>query len=281
VNVTAYNCTICETAVPGSTFWGFVSAIINFNSLVNGTDSRLKELVTLGYNYEMKAQQPAGGTLMIAKYGPAPSDPVTATVHIPNGDWTLYVQPQAGWVPSWRDPMLAAVVVVGCLLGLLLTAILAGQHMQRLLLRETQVSGCCGVRRSQAKGVCRMLQLLYTPMLQVLSQMSPPWHGCFCCQSLNSFAMIPVQVANSQLAAEKQRMDVLLARQYNLITCVLDNHGGGVLGKQSMEEQTLGELLAVPLVLYMFPHRRHSQHVQGKVAGERTAMAAKEPHAVA
>lgn len=180
VNVTAYNCTICQTAVPGSTFWGFVSAIINFNSLVNGTDSRLKELVTLGYNYEMKAQQPAGKTLMIAKYGPAPSDPVTATVYIPNGDWTLYVQPQAGWVPSWRDPMLAAVVVVGCLLGLLLTAILAGQHMQRLLLRETQVSGCCGVRRSQAKGVCRMLQLLYTPMLQVLSQMSPPWHECFC-----------------------------------------------------------------------------------------------------
>jgi sensor domain CHASE-containing protein len=155
VNVTAYNCTICNTTVPGSTFWGFVSAIINFDSLVNGTDSRLKELVNLGYNYEMKAQQPAGGTLMIAKHGPSPTDPVTATVHIPNGDWTLYVQPQAGWVPGWRDPMLAAVVVVGCLLGVLLTCILAGQHMQRLLLRETQVSGCCRVCSAWVESVTR------------------------------------------------------------------------------------------------------------------------------
>jgi hypothetical protein len=56
--------------------------------------------------------------------------------------------------------------------------------------------------------------------------------------------MCALQAANSELAAEKERMDVLLARQYNLITCVLDNHGGSLPSKQSMEQQTLGELLA-------------------------------------
>lgn len=92
--------------------------------------------------------------------------------------------------------------------------------------------------------------------------------------------MIPVQVANSELAAEKQRMDVLLARQYNLITCVLDNHGGGVLGKQSMEEQTLGESLAVLPVVHMFFAWQASATCTGKVAVERKAMAANEPRAV-
>lgn len=55
---------------------------------------------------------------------------------------------------------------------------------------------------------------------------------CFCLK----------QASNNALAAEKTRMDVLLARQYNLISCMaeesasMDNSRKG----SSLEEKTLG-----------------------------------------
>jgi hypothetical protein len=50
------------------------------------------------------------------------------------------------------------------------------------------------------------------------------------------------QASNEALAAEKTRMDVLLARQYNLISCMagqqdMDNSGRGT----TLEEKTLGK----------------------------------------
>lgn len=53
------------------------------------------------------------------------------------------------------------------------------------------------------------------------------------------------QTANDALALEKERMDVLLARQHNLISCVLQGEGaGGAPGRQnSMQHRTLGEII--------------------------------------
>lgn len=65
-------------------------------------------------------------------------------------------------------------------------------------------------------------------------------------------------VTNAELAGEKKRMDVLLARQYDLLSCMLKEAGGaggggggatgagggdaaGGQGRRSMEEQALGE----------------------------------------
>jgi hypothetical protein len=52
------------------------------------------------------------------------------------------------------------------------------------------------------------------------------------------------QVANDALAREKERMDVLLARQHNLISCVLegDISGGGNGKHGSAQHRTLGEV---------------------------------------
>lgn len=51
-----------------------------------------------------------------------------------------------------------------------------------------------------------------------------------------------LQATNEALAAEKTRMDVLLARQYNLISCMAEQ--GGMSGSKatSLEEKTLGEI---------------------------------------
>lgn len=52
------------------------------------------------------------------------------------------------------------------------------------------------------------------------------------------------QVANDALAREKERMDVLLARQHNLISCVLegDISGGGNGKHGSAQHRTLGKV---------------------------------------
>lgn len=49
-----------------------------------------------------------------------------------------------------------------------------------------------------------------------------------------------MQSANDALAQEKERMDVLLARQYNLISCVLHQDESSK-PKRSLEHRTLGE----------------------------------------
>jgi hypothetical protein len=51
---------------------------------------------------------------------------------------------------------------------------------------------------------------------------------------------VPLQSANDALAQEKERMDVLLARQYNLISCVLQQDETSK-PKRSIEHRTLGE----------------------------------------
>jgi len=52
-----------------------------------------------------------------------------------------------------------------------------------------------------------------------------------------------MRATNTALAAEKERMDVLLARQYNLISCVLESGAvdaaGGDTGR-TLQEKTLG-----------------------------------------
>lgn len=54
--------------------------------------------------------------------------------------------------------------------------------------------------------------------------------------------MLMLQASNEALAAEKTRMDVLLARQYNLIGCMAEEGASSRNGKTatSLEEKTLG-----------------------------------------
>jgi hypothetical protein len=56
-------------------------------------------------------------------------------------------------------------------------------------------------------------------------------------------ALATLQTANDALAREKERMDVLLARQHNLISCVLqgDLDGNASRKQSSAQHRTLGE----------------------------------------
>ena len=92
----------------------------------------------------MYAPQADGSNFLFAKSPHPPPPPpmsVSAEVHVPHSNWTLVVQPAAGWVPSWRDPMLAMVVIASAAIGLLVAAVLVSRHQQAWLLKEMKVGG--------------------------------------------------------------------------------------------------------------------------------------------
>ncbi|WIA33746.1 hypothetical protein OEZ86_006861 [Tetradesmus obliquus] len=135
-----YDCPICCNETTRTKFWGFVSCIVKLQDLATGSDARLVNLTDMGYNYEFFAPQPDSEPIMIAASPQRPIDPVKALVEVPNNEWSLLVAPQQGWVPRWRNPMLAAVVVVVVILGLLIMATLVSRAQQLWLLKEMRVS---------------------------------------------------------------------------------------------------------------------------------------------
>ncbi|KAI8476186.1 MAG: kinase-like domain-containing protein [Monoraphidium minutum] len=197
----AHNCSACYDPATKRRFWGFVSCIISFEALSrtpthdvsaaareaeaaakggeHGGTFMLASLHQRGYNYALLAPQPGGSTLLIAQTPEPPTDPVEALVHTAGSAWTLRVAPAGGWVPPWRRPLLAMVIVTCAVIGLMLTALLVNRHQQAWLVAE-------------------------------------------------------LRTANGALADEKRRMDVLLARQYNLISVLLNQGsrtgGGGARG---------------------------------------------------
>jgi hypothetical protein len=93
-----------------------------------------------GYDYEFFAPQPETSEPVVIAASPTkPVDPVRAEVEVPNNQWTLLVAPSQGWVPSWRNPMLATVIIVSVLFGGLVLATLVSRHLQLWLLKETKV----------------------------------------------------------------------------------------------------------------------------------------------
>jgi len=162
-----YNCTLCQprSASPnapyicsdvcydpstGSKFWGFAAVVINVEQLRSGTDKRLSRLEEQGYNFAVYAPQPGGKTTLVSRTKALPVAPVMSVIPLPSNlnpdlSWRLLVAPAAGWVPAWRAPMLAVVVVVGCLFGLLAFAILVNRRRLIWAVDELKVRGLLGL----------------------------------------------------------------------------------------------------------------------------------------
>ena len=85
--------------------------------------------------------QPNGTMFIVARSDTPPADPVSSVALVPNGEWYLLVSNGMGWVPSWRDPMLAVVVLISALIGLLVGAVQVSRQMQKWLIKEMKVRG--------------------------------------------------------------------------------------------------------------------------------------------
>ncbi|MCM2327673.1 MAG: EAL domain-containing protein [Lysobacter sp.] len=103
---------------PSGAFWGFSTAIMRIDDLLEG--GRLRELVPRGYDYELSRVHPDTGErhVFAATAREALAAAVSHQFDVPNGRWTLAIAPRSGWHD--RGAIARAVLVV------LLTGLLAG-----------------------------------------------------------------------------------------------------------------------------------------------------------
>lgn len=99
------------------TFWGFTTVLIRFPQVLDQT--LLSRLNGRGFNYELWRIHPDTGKRQIitASSSSPLSNPVEHHLSVPNGTWTLSVEP----VEGWGDPAgLALKIALGLFFGLLL-----------------------------------------------------------------------------------------------------------------------------------------------------------------
>lgn len=83
--------------------------------------------------------------------------------------------------------------------------------------------------------------------------------SAFACATRHPLALTPLQATNTALAAEKERMDVLLARQYNLIRC---GGPGGMCSNLAAQLRAATELGIIPGT--RAPQRQHGAAPDGR-----------------
>ncbi|KAG2491275.1 hypothetical protein HYH03_010282 [Edaphochlamys debaryana] len=184
-------------------FWGLCTVLISWDALRDNV-TRLQDLQDQGYNYVLT--RPGGGDTELAVdwsrgldpprppgfdesvSGVRPlvyynlhqglDEPIVVKVALSNVHWTLYVVRTDGWVPSWKAPIIALVVILSVVLSTLVLAVLVSRAQQRKLFRDVV----------EAAG----------------------------------------QLANTtrSLEDEKNRMQALLARHYDLLDLLEGGHGG-------------------------------------------------------
>jgi len=114
-------------------FWGFTTALIRIPELLQATN--LSSIEQHGYRYQLWRIHPdSGDRQMIARSDDRPlSSPIENVFEVPNGKWTLSVEPLVGWYSPLRIALeLAGACFVGALVAMLAHTLL----MQPLVLRR-------------------------------------------------------------------------------------------------------------------------------------------------
>lgn len=177
------------------------------------------------YAYPHLPMQPDGSTTLVVQTPSAPVDAVVTTVQLPTSDpdtyWRLYVAPASGWVPWWRTPMIVVVTLLSLALGLLAFGIWVNRLRLVAALAELQV----GARREAVDMPSPLVCACTQAGACALTALTPCGPGSCSGVLISALALPtqrhPLQKTNKALADEKERMDVLLARQYDLICCAL------------------------------------------------------------
>ncbi|PNH05707.1 hypothetical protein TSOC_008025 [Tetrabaena socialis] len=156
-----YNCTdLCWDPVNKIKFWGQVSTMLNLDQFLasSAEDARLVILRNRGYLFKLWQEETSDSNpyVVLANSSRLPVHPVTQSIAVYNLVWRartcmgvvllllaalgtaahLELAPEGGWVPSWRDPCIAAVVVGSTLVSLLVLWLLMSKEQHNSLLRE-------------------------------------------------------------------------------------------------------------------------------------------------
>jgi len=120
-------------------FWGFTEVVMRLPKALE--PARLSQLTASGYRFQLWRHPPDTGAPQIiqASFNGPLEDPVEASVHVPNGTWTLSVDMQRGWGDPVGVSIEAAVGLVLALLSAYLATVWTSQSERRSQL-ETLVS---------------------------------------------------------------------------------------------------------------------------------------------
>lgn len=86
----------------GPEFWGFSSTIIRMNKLLE--QANFNQLDTEQFAFKLWSNNPDTGAqdLITSNLSELLQYPVEKTIEVPNGSWTLSIQPVEGWTNSWQ-----------------------------------------------------------------------------------------------------------------------------------------------------------------------------------
>ncbi|KAG2498087.1 hypothetical protein HYH03_003845 [Edaphochlamys debaryana] len=204
-------CTVCYNDTTHEKWWGLMTFLLNYDELTGGRDAVLESLTRMGWRWALvRPIDPAPSVPSSSSAPPLPvegageqliassdgsslrgEEAVTVEVRVLGATWHLRVRPAKGFEPSWRGPLLAAVVFISLVMATLLLVSLASFKRQWLLLRETVAAN----------------------------------HS--------------LKETTRRLEEEKERMDLLLVRQYELLQC-LDVHRDRDRERQARRSRSRG-----------------------------------------
>jgi diguanylate cyclase (GGDEF)-like protein/PAS domain S-box-containing protein len=131
-----------EDAGGGARFWGFTEVVMRLPDALQ--PAHLSQLSAEGYHYELWRKHPQTGTKQIiqASTGSSLVDPIETSVRVPNGTWTLSVEPDRGWGDALGVTLKSAVGLIVALLcaylaHLLLAQRARGSELELLVSRRT------------------------------------------------------------------------------------------------------------------------------------------------
>lgn len=131
-------------------FWGFSTAVLNMEELLDNADLDLIDIHD--YYYRIWRNNPSTGEIQIIaeNTGKKFQNPVTGQVQVPNGFWHLEIIPKKGWVPAYDFLLQCVIALVIVLLSTIaLAGILTILHQREELVRQTNIDPLTGIRNSR------------------------------------------------------------------------------------------------------------------------------------
>jgi PAS domain S-box-containing protein len=114
-------------------FWGFTSALVRIPEVIKS--AALKKLVDTGYHYELSRIHPDSGErdIFARSTVTALRSPIHHSIEVPNGTWTLSVEPVGGWLSPL---VIAGEITVALFVSALVALMLHTLYKQPLILQQ-------------------------------------------------------------------------------------------------------------------------------------------------
>lgn len=171
----------------GNTFWGFAVAVIDLDDFLANLAPAFSSKANLRFSLFRRNGQSGEPVLIAGCSYAALADPLEISSILPNGQWSLAVEPRTGWIPPWYASVLYSLAVLLSLLLTMLCCWLLGHISQLGLLSDMD---------------CRD-PLTHCPNKASLQQTTAGWIA-----SRESFCLISMELTNFTALCEEYGYDV-------------------------------------------------------------------------